>query len=223
MNAMMTPEMVAHAEEMYDRHLARAREQEAAKPVAIVSEGPRAWFVVQSVVRGEGAVEDGLKELGCSVYLPKMRKDVFRKASRKWIEREFFLFNRYLFAELPVDPSAWAAIRTIDEIDSILGMGGKPAPIPASDVRRFMDAEAALAFDETRDARIRRGEIGRSRRETAIMRFPVGVRVRAVSGPFGGFSGLVTSVTGRGAVVAMLEIFANATPVEFPIEMVEPA
>ncbi len=95
--------------------------------------------------------------------------------------------------------------------------------MPESDVRRFMSAEEAMEFDDTREAKIRRKEIGRTNRETAVLRYPIGARLRAVTGPFGGFAGHVICITGRGTIEAMIEIFGGLTPVEFPISMVEPA
>ena len=54
-----------------------------------------------------------------------------------------------------------------------------------------------------------------------MLRFPIGARVRALRGPFGGFSGHVSDITGRGVVKAMLAMFGGLTPVDFTIEDIE--
>lgn len=218
MNAEITEEQRAH-------YLAIAAQeaQNSYRPKPMPVGKPRAWFVVQSTAHGEDDAAKAIQKLGCEVYLPKLRKDIFNRRNRIWVEREYVLFNRYLFAEIPEDPEAWAAVRQVEEVDTLLGMDGHPVPIGRQVIERFRDAEAALAFDETRDAQIKRGIIGRRKRETAKIKFPLGCQVRIKEGPFGGFYGQVVNVTGRAAVQAMLNLFGQMTPVEFPIAMVERA
>ena len=86
--------------------------------------------------------------------------------------------------------------------------------------------KSELEFDETRAAKLRRKEIGRTRKATAAMQFPAGsdIRVRkdfAHAHPFGGFFGKVESVRGKGVVTAMIELFGRLTPVEFQADEIE--
>lgn len=192
-----------------------------AKPAVIVSEGGRAWFVLQTVLRGEDDAVSALKASGFETYLPISRKDVFNKQKKITVTREFKLFNRFVFAHLPLNTMAWAPVHAIDEITGALGANGVPMWVPQSQIDRLLVAEADMKFDDTQEAKIRRKEIGRNKRETTAMTFKPGSKVRARSGPFGGFSGLVKDVTGRGAVEAMLDIFGRMTLVEFDSEMVE--
>lgn len=183
--------------------------------------GARGWFVVQSTPRGEEDAVESLRAIGCDTFLPVMMKEVIHRRSRKVRIVTLILFNRYLFAELPLALDAWRTIAACKGVQQVLGAGG-PAPIPAEAVQRFRAAQAAKLFDETNEARRRRGEL-LSKREATARLFPPGSMIRATSGPFGGFSGLVTNVTGRGAIEAMIEIFGRATPVEFAPDTVEGA
>lgn len=191
-------------------------------PACAIDVGPRKWFVLQTTLHGEKDAQEALKERGFDTYLPIMRKETYRRQSRKTVVIELLLLNRYLFAELPDDPEKWRDVRKIEEVKGVLGCNGKPQPIKEEVIRRFVTAQANLEFDDTREAKIKRKEIGRNRKQTTAMRYPVGSRLRALSGPFGGFAGHVVSVTGRGTVKAMLSIFGGMTLVEFAAEAVEP-
>lgn len=174
-------------------------------PAAALLAGPRAWFVLQTVMRGEDKVVQALAELGFETYAPMMKKEVWNRRKRISTIRQFRLFNRYLFAHLPVATRHWKTVEDVAEIDCVLGANGVPCPIPESDILRFRAAEAERQFDDTK-----------------INRFPLGSRIRAVDGPFGGFAGRVVSVAGRGVVKAMLDIFGRMVPVEFRYDTVEP-
>lgn len=202
---VLSPMLVAHSLALAERYLRDTRPVMTMTVAGTAPARARAWYVLQTIVRGEDAVIEALDELGFASYAPTMRKEVFHRRSRRTVMRTFKLFNRYLFAELPVDTRQWKTVEAIDEVDYALGANGVPCPVAAAEIQRFKAAEAARLFDVTK------GE-----------RFPVGSRVRALTGPFGGFAGLVTSLPGRGVVKAMIEIFGRLTPVEFRYDMVEP-
>lgn len=198
---VLSPMLVKHSLALAERYLSDMRP--VALPAEIVPEGPRAWYVLQTVARGETKMVKALDDLGFESYVPVMRKEVYRR--RRLVEREFRLFNRYVFAHLPMNPRAWRTVRDVEEFDCVLGDHDGPCSVAEADIERFRAAEAAREFDDTKR-----------------VRFPIGSRVRAVAGPFGGFAGRVTSLTGKGVVEAMIEIFGRLTPVKFPYDMVEP-
>lgn len=179
----------------------------------------RAWFVVQSEVRSERKAAAAIREAGFDTFLPIMRKDIYQRRSRRMVTREFLLFNRYFFAELPY--AVLGDVYALDGVDCLLGSNDVPCPIKASDVEVFRQKQANLEFDDTTEARIRRKEIGRTRRETIAMRFAPGKPVRVKRGPFEGFAGMIKDVNGRGAVTAMIELFGRLQPVEFAPENVD--
>lgn len=216
MNAL-DPKLVDHAMRLAEEEWDSARP--AVQAPVVVRAGERAWFVVQTRVNGEQAVQEALEELGCDTFIPTLRKEIWNKQKKTRTVRDFPLFNRYLFAELPAQLDRWAAIRAVDEIERVLG-GTGGLPIPTGEVERFRAAQADGAFDQAKqaiEARSRNLRLAKSRgrRADALVRFPVGSSIRALRGPFGGFSGHVAGVTGRGVVKAMVKLFGGLTPVEF--------
>lgn len=195
-------------------------------PAVIVAAPSRAWFVVQTTAHGEDKAREALGELGYETFAPTLRKEVWNKQKKVRSVRTFPLFSRYLFAELPARTELWAGVRAIEEVDRVLGQNGG-LPVPRAEVERFIAAEAAGAFDEAKraeEARSRslRLQKSRGRRAEALIRYPVGSGVRALRGPFEGFSGHVTDITGRGVVKAMIRLFGGLTPVEFFPDDIEP-
>jgi transcription antitermination factor NusG len=201
MNAEITADLRAHALQLAAQHLQDSR----AETECIVPQGPRAWFVLQTVMHGEEKVAEALKGMGFESYAPMMKRDVYVRRSRSMVTRTFRLFNRYLFARLPTDTAQWKTVEAVDELDCVLGANGIPAIVRDADIVRFRKAEAAHEFDLTK-------------RE----RFPIGSRVRIVAGPFSGWSGQVRSVEGKRVVRAIIEILGGLTPVDFPWDAVVP-
>lgn len=203
--------------------LAKAEWPEPAPKAAPAIGVASAWFAVETVGGGERDAVDDLARAGFQAYLPEMRKEVYHRRSRCTRICAFPLFNRCLFAELPSDNPIRRALDASRAVRTLFGMAGEPRPIAEADVRRFMSDQAALKFDQTREARIARGEIGSNRRETAELRFARTRRFRVVKGPWGGWAGEVEAITARGSIRAMMAIFGGLTPVEFSLDMVEPA
>lgn len=149
------------------------------------------------------------------------------RRTKQWVTHELLLMPRYIFVEMPAGAHDWFSLRRCDGVHSILGASdasgeAAPFPIPSKNVERLMAMQADMQFDDTRAARIRRREIGKNRRDTITMKFPVGSKVRAKDGPFASFGGMVTNITAKGEVEAMIEIFGRLTPATFPSEDLEP-
>lgn len=195
-----------------------------APPVAVAA-GPRAWFVVLTRTGAEADARKALRGLGYETFVPTLRREVWNCRRKIRSVREFPLFNRYVFAELPERAKEWGAIRRIEDIEQVLGENGG-RPVPEAEVRRFILAQAEGAFDEARRAEEQRAHAARlssarAKRADTLLRYPIGARVRALRGPFGGFAGHVTDVTGRGVVKAMVALFGGLTPVEFAPDDIE--
>lgn len=184
------------------------------------------WFVVRTNIKAEGKAERNLRTAGFGTYLPAMKIERQHKRTKAWIEKTLWLMPRYLFVEVPAAGANWMKLRQCQGVESILGASngaGEVAPFPVPDamVARLIELQADMAFDDTRAAKVRRKEIGRNRRETTSMRFPVGSRVRAKDGPFAAFRGMVTNVNAKGEVEAMIEIFGRLTPATFQTDNLE--
>ena len=203
-------------------------EMSSVQPDAERKHEPKLWYVVRTNIKCEKRALAALTGAGYEAYLPLMRRDVVHHRTKKVVTKEFVLFNRYLFVAQPAERADWFRLRRCDGVEAVLGSGGRYLPVDARTVAAFRQAEAELEFDETRAARLRRKEIGRTRKATAAMRFPVGAAIRvkkdlAHAHPFGGFFGQVESVRGRGVVTAMIELFGRLTPVQFQAGEIERA
>jgi transcription antitermination factor NusG len=158
-------------------------------------------------------VERSVRDAGFACYVPRLRREICHHRSKQIITRSFPLFTGYAFVGDPC--GAYEAVRACDGVARFLGQDGCPWPVDGRAVAAIQAAEHAMAFDDTREARIRRRQEGRSQRETIAMRFPAGAAVTVLKGPFAGFNGHVESVEGRGIIKAAIEVFKRLTPIEF--------
>lgn len=176
---------------------------------------------------GESKVERSLRDEGFDCYYPRMRKELIHHRTKEKIVRAFPLFTGYIFVNA-IAIGAKSA-KDCDGVTTIMGenLDGKPWPVPARVVERFRVQELNLEFDDTTAARIRRREEGRTARETLEMKFPEGQEIRVKKDwkhdhMLGGFHGHVVSVTGRGTMKIMMQMFGSLVPVEIDVEEVEP-
>lgn len=184
------------------------------------------WYIIQTNPRCEDRACASLRRAGFGTYLPTMRIERQHRRTKQWIQRTLPLMPRYVFVDMGAEPD-WFTLRRCDGVKSILGVVDAtgetvPFPVPSRAVERMMAMQADMEFDDTRAAKVRRREIGRNRRETITMRFPVGSKVRAKDGPFATFHGHVTNVTAKGEVEIMITFLGQLSPVTFPADWLEP-
>src|SRR5690554_1332827 len=184
------------------------------------------WFVIRTNIRSEDKAERNLRAAGFRTYAPWQKFERINRRKRVWIQHEMRLAPRYLFleADMPAQDIPWYVIRACEGVESVLGINGNPHRLSAAEVASLdaiRNAEADYAFDETRAGKLHRREIGKTKKETTRMKFPVGSKVRISDGPFTSFNGEVTNVNGRGHLSVMTEIFGRLTPVELEPEQVE--
>lgn len=195
-----------------------------------------AWYVIRTNIKCEDKAEENLRRAGFGTYAPWQRFEKWNRRKNKAIIHERRMVPRYLFVDtgsLGTDDTPWGVIRGCEGVECILGVNGRPAPLSAhkagpktfSEVEKLqaiMEAEAQHLFDETREGKLYRREIGKTKKETTKIKFPVGSKVKINDGPFGGFSGEITNVTGRGMLLVMTSLFGRFTPVEMEPGQVEP-
>lgn len=182
-----------------------------------------AWYVVRTNIKCEDKAERNLRRAGFSIYSPMARMERFNKRRKVWVETDLRLMPRYLFVETSGDVP-WFVLRACEGVESVLGAEGRPCRLHEAEehaLREVMNAEADLQFDTTRAAKIRRGEIGKTKRDTVRMRFPVGSSIKITDGPFSQFIAQVTNVTGKGKLQALVMIFGHLSPVEIPARWAE--
>ncbi|WP_336802455.1 transcription termination/antitermination protein NusG [Kaistia sp. MMO-174] len=170
----------------------------------------------------ETAFEQEMQEEGFACYLPKLRREIIHHRTKKKYTRAFPLFTGYAFVQIASD-DRWPALRDCDAVGSVLSLNGRPWAVSSDLVTDLRAAEANMIFDDTREARIKRRQEGRTHRETTAMRFPAGLKVQALRGPFAGYHGMVENVTGRGLVRVMMQLFGGEAPVEVPVDWLDAA
>lgn len=173
------------------------------------------WFAVETNVKCEDKALRNLRLAGFNAYSPLARTEVWNKRKRVHVVRELRLMPRYLFLETQGEVP-WYIIRACEGVRRVLGVDGRPIPLGPHDVKALMaviEAEANFEFDTTRAAKIRRGEIGKTKAETARIRFKPGSRITITKGPFATFSAEVVTVTGKGKLEALLSVFNGLTEV----------
>lgn len=188
-----------------------------------------AWYVVRTNIKCEDKAERNLKAAGFQTYAPWQKFERLNRRKRVWVQHEMRLAPRYLFldtGDLPREDTPWGVIRACEGVECVLGVEGRPIPLnrlQVSQLEAIRAAEADFAFDETRAGKLHRREIGKTKKETTKMRFPVGSKVRISDGPFTSFNGEVTNVNGRGHIMVLASIFGRLTPVELEVQQVQAA
>lgn len=193
------------------------------------------WYVVRTNIKCEDKAEDNLRRAGFGTYAPWQRFEKWNRRKNKAIIHERRMVPRYLFVDtglLGTDEVPWGKIRACDGVECVLGINGRPAPLSTqkpgpkafSEVEKLqaiMEAEAQHLFDETTAGKLYRREIGKTKKETTKIKFPVGLKVKINDGPFAAFSGEITNVNGRGMLTVMTSLFGRLTPVETMPDQVE--
>lgn len=192
----------------------------------LITRGPNVGELAQPERRDENEVERELRDAGFECYFPKMRKEIRHHRSKKRIEKVLPLFTGYVFVDMASNRMDFEALHDMRFVGRSLGYGGEARAIPASIVGSFRAAQENLEFDDTRAARIRRQEQGRTRKETLKIQFPIASRIKVKrptvgDHPFAGFHGEVVSVTGKSKVRAMIELFGSLVPCDLDPQDIE--
>lgn len=109
--------------------------------------------------------------------------------------------NEFEDEELAMSDEAWYVIRNTRGVTGFVGPGSKPVPLTEQEV-------IALGIAK----------------KTIEVRYAVGDLVNILSGPFDGFSGIVDSIDlEKEIVVVMISMLGRETPVELPLDQVDPA
>jgi len=185
----------------------------------------RTWYVVRSKVRQEDRAAYNIVRAGFDVYLPLMRKERKPRRANTYITVEQPLMPGYLFVGFASFAKHFGMVRGCDRVYDFLGVEGTPIPIPSKAVVDMQVAEMDMRFDDTRAARIHRGEEERTRRDNIKKQFAKGksVTISDAKHPFAEFQAVVDEVTSSGSVKALIDLFGRATIVEFQASQLSPA
>lgn len=186
-----------------------------------------AWYVIRTNIKCEDKAEDNLRRAGFRTYAPWQKFEKFSHRKNVWLQWRLRLAPRYLFLETPDDNVRWKVIRDCEGVEYVLGVDEsegnrasyamRPIPLNHHQTKQLMDimaAEKDFAFDETREGKLHRREIGKTKRDTTRMKYPAGTKVKISDGPFTGFNGEVTNVNGRGHLEVLVALLGRDVPVE---------
>lgn len=182
-----------------------------------------AWYVIRTNIKSEEKAERNLQRAGFSTYAPLARIERFNRRKKVHVQFVLRLMPRYLFVQID-GAVPWYTLRGCEGVEAVLGAEGRPCRLYEDDAKKLravIDAEADLQFDTTREAMVRRGEIGKSKRDTMRMKFPVGASVKITDGPFAQFIAQVTNVNAKGKLEALVMIFGRLSPIEIPAKWAE--
>lgn len=170
------------------------------------------WYVVHTYSGHENKVATNLRQKIASEHLeafifdilvPTQDKIEIRSGKKEAVKEK--IFPGYILVKMDLTDNSWLAVRTTPGVTSFVGMGNKPTPIPASEVKsivKFMtQGAAAPTFKDV---------------------FSADDPVKIVDGPFAQFIGKVESVDKEhGKVKVLVSIFGRETPVELDFLQVQ--
>ena len=161
------------------------------------------WYVLHTYSGHEGRVTEtliqriqtlGLENRVFEILIPTQEKIQISSGKKSNVTEK--IFPGYLMIRLILDDDTWLAIRTTQGITGFVGMGNKPSPISAAEVKtiqKFMTISTPK-FKKT---------------------FSKGEAVKITDGPFSDLLGTVNDIDDeRGKVKVLVSIFGRETPVE---------
>lgn len=164
------------------------------------------WYVIRTNPKCEIRAKDDLEALGFNVFYPTFTKEVRHHRKRVWIKKTFPLFNRYMFIEMPGENADWFTVRRANGVECVLGINGKPFPVPGHQIEQYIREFDNGAFDELR---------------TVAPKIGIGERIKIADGPLSGFYGMVTKADSRKKIRVMVDLFKSCSEVELPLANVE--
>lgn len=157
-----------------------------------------AWYVVQTASRAEKRVRDALREERFEVYLPLETR--LSRHSRPRVRVESALLPGYLFVQLQHDsenaPKRLYTLRGVGGVLGLVGVKGKPIPVPVMWLASLRDSENAGLFDFTPRGR---------------PNFEAKQRVTITSGPFRGLGAEVLRMDKPGRVQILMDALGGGT------------
>jgi len=172
------------------------------------------WFAVQVYSNFEDKVERmlrenieraGLEDLFGEIMVPREEVVELRDGQKVISQRKFF--PGYVLVQMEMNDETWHIVKDTRQVSGFLGSGGKPRPMPQSEV----------------DALVHQIEEGIERPKPKVM-FDIGDAVRVMDGPFASFNGVVEEVMeDKAKLKVSVSIFGRPTPVELEYIQVEKA
>lgn len=168
-----------------------------------LSSGER-WYVAMTLAHKERVAAANLANQRYRSFLPVQL--VTRRHARQFRTEFAPVFPRYLFVILDVDSKRWRSVNGTIGVQSLIGDGERPLPVPPGIVEtliRSSDSRGVLAY--------RSNDLA------------VGDRVRLLAGPFAGSLGVLQRLDGAGRVQLLLEYLRGYVTVSLERERIAAA
>ena len=163
------------------------------------------WYVVHTYSGYENKVASdlatmvesrGMQDLIQDIKIPTETVTEINEDKKREVERK--IFPGYVLIKMIVTDDSWYVVRNIRGCTGFVGPASKPVPLTEEEV-------VALGVEK------HSVEVGYSE----------GDRVKIISGPLEGYTGVVKSVdTANNSVCVALSMFGRETPVEFELDQI---
>jgi len=147
------------------------------------------WYLAATKPRQELRAVEQLANQGIRAFSPQIKVEKIRKGV-KYISGEA-LFSNYLFINISVNNSAWSKVRSTRGIRDWVKFSGKVAKLPKGLVEELIDISLSPENDMT------------------IKRFEKGGKIRVLSGPFAGLSGVFEADDGDKRAMVLVEFLGQ--------------
>lgn len=157
--------------------------------------------VKQSIL--EQFAQHGLTDKLEEVVVPTEEVTEVRRGKKVAAERKFF--PGYVLIKMELTDATWHLVKNTQKVTGFLGGGGKPSPIPQSQVDRI--------FSQIQE--------GIEKPRSTVV-YEIGESVKVIDGPFDSFVGVVEDVEeDKARIKVSVSIFGRSTPVELEFSQVE--
>lgn len=209
---MVSPEDFGDATE--EDVVSESDAQDDEEEIPVEESGPEAnaqWFTLQCFSLQEHKVTHRIRQMMEAEFKDKVfqvllpEEETVEIKNNKRQERMTKIYPGYIFVKTLPEEEIWFLLRQIPGVSKVIGSKTLPTPIAASE----MDKILRQMGDKTKKIEVD---------------FEVDEVIRVVSGPFRGYSGVISEINSdRGKLKALISIFGRETPVELDFDQVEQA
>lgn len=161
------------------------------------------WYVVHTYSGHENKVAETLRQrtlnMGLDKHIlemliPTQEKIQIKRGKKQTIKEK--IFPGYMLVKMVLTDESWLAVRTTQGVTGFVGVGNKPTPLPANEVKTIQKYMAQKA-------------------PSYKSHFSIGEAVKIIEGPFTDFLGSVDFIDEeKGKITVLVSIFGRETPVE---------
>ena len=182
----------------------------------VAADGKMDWYILKVAFNREDTIREALEKrvrmegmgdyFGAVIVPTEDVAEFTRSGKRRITKRK--LLPGYLMINMIINDDTWFLVRETGGISDFTGAAGKPMPMAAADVERFINKPAMSDDDETPI-------------KTAIP-YRSGDRVRVKEGHFENQEGEIDSIDeANGRVTVIISIFGRSVPMELDHWQVE--